>query len=281
MSAMINFENKFAMIKTALIDEPAFKMRRALDIYDLGLLADSIKQIGIIEPLTVCRAKNSRYRLICGERRLTAAKQAGIKKVPCMIVKSDELMNIVFAISDNMHRCNLDLFETADLIYKASKQGDLSIDEIAEMLGVSGSSVEEKLNLLNLDPTLRDRMISVGLTDRHIKAIAKLPHEKQGSALNYVIAKSLTPVQTEDCVRKIINGSFDPSKSVTSKRQSTVLDSRMFANSLTRLVKILTDSGINVRQDKRETDEYTEYKIRIPKQPAESSAEKCLQLKIC
>ena len=128
--------------------------RRKFDFDELESLAQSIRQNGIIQPITVRVNSRGEYELISGERRLRAARLVGITKVPCILNDISESDSAVFAIIENLQRQNLDFFEEAEALATLVSDYRMSQDELCKKLGKAQSTLSNKLRLLKLDKNL-------------------------------------------------------------------------------------------------------------------------------
>lgn len=236
--------------------------RKTFDEYELSLLRDSIKENGILQPLIV-RQSAGQYLLIAGERRLKAAKMAGLKKVPCIIRKADDLTADCFAIIENLLRRDLTVFEEAEGINRLINVYGLSQCDIAEKIGIAQSTLSNKLRLLKLNKKLRERISAARLSERHARALLRIPEEKREDALDVIIAKQLTIPETEEYIDKLLT----PKKEkVEPVRKCAIGDVRLFANSLTKMVDTMRSGGINAVTTQSETDTHIEYTVLITKQ---------------
>ena len=254
--------------------------RREFDEYELKLLTDSIQASGIIEPLAVRRLQGGGYALITGERRLRAALRAGLRRVPCIVHKTDEETAALYAVTENLQRSRLNAFEEAESINRLITEYGLSQSEAAARLGIAQSTLSNKLRLLRLSDGVQSRIISSGLSERYARALLRLPEERRQEALDRIIADELTLKQTEEYIFDLLNPEDEPCEASEEPiRKAAIGDARLFANSLAKLVTTLHSSGIEAVSKKYENDKYIEYRVRIPK--AVSAAERCRQLKIC
>ncbi len=240
--------------------------RKNFDEYELARLADSIRQNGILQPLSVRRVGNE-YLLIAGERRLRAAKTAGLKKVPCIIFSCSDALAATYAVIENLQRCELSFFEEADGINRLITEHGLSQAEIAERLGIAQSTLSNKLRLLHLSEPLRERIVGASLTSRHARALLSVTPERREETLNHIIANRLNIKQTEDYIDSVNN---PPPPEAQQKRKGALSDIRLFTNSLSRLVDTMVLSGIPAKQETRERKDYIEYKVKIPKPPEDA-----------
>ena len=147
--------------------------RQFFDPEQLTSLAKSISQDGIIQPLTV-RKVNNYFELISGERRLRAAKLAGLRSVPCIIVDISDERSAVLALIENIQRSDLNFFEEAEAISILIKEYGMTQEDAAIRLGMAQSTIANKLRLLKLTSIERKMIISNNLSERHARALLKL-----------------------------------------------------------------------------------------------------------
>lgn len=273
-------DKKLIMLRPKDIKPSSAMPRREFDEYELKLLTDSIQASGIIEPLAVRRLQGGGYALITGERRLRAALRAGLRRVPCIVHKTDEETAALYAVTENLQRSRLNAFEEAESINRLITEYGLSQSEAAARLGIAQSTLSNKLRLLRLSDGVQSRIISSGLSERYARALLRLPEERRQEALDRIIADELTLKQTEEYIFDLLNPEDEPCEAPEEPiRKAAIGDERLFANSLAKLVTTLRSSGIEAVSKKYENDKYIEYRVRIPK--AASAAERCRQLKIC
>lgn len=254
--------------------------RKNFDTYELQSLADSISANGIIQPLTVRKGENGKYLLIAGERRLRAAKMAGLRRVPCVLHRTSDLVASLYAITENMQRSDLNFFEEALAIQTLINDFRLTQAEVAVQLGMANSTVSNKLRLLKLSPETQARILSANLTERHARALLRLSADAREDALQKIIANGLNLAQTEALIDGILNPielEIEPEgKSQSPIRKAAIGDIKLFSNSLSKLLCTMQNAGINANSRKRETESYVEYKVRIFKNSPQAT-----QLKIC
>lgn len=271
-------DKKLLMLKPDDIITAANQPRKSFDTYELQSLADSISANGIIQPLTVRKGEGGKYLLIAGERRLRAAKMAGLRRVPCVLHRTSDLTASLYAITENMQRSDLNCFEEALAIQTLITDFRLTQTEVAVQLGMATSTVSNKLRLLKLSEELRSRLIAANLTERHARALLRLPNERRAAVLDKIIAEGLNLSQTESLIENVINP-IVPKQEVKPQtmpiRKSAIGDIKLFSNSLSKLLCTMQNAGISANSKKRETENFIEYKIRILKN------DQATQLKIC
>ena len=244
--------------------------RRFFEAEAIASLADSIRQYGIVQPLTVRHLiHGDKYELIAGERRLRAAALIGMETVPCVILETDETESAALAIIENLQRENLNIFEQAEAISSLIRMYELTQEDIARKLSVSQSFVANKLRLLRYLPDERTLILSSGLTERHARGLLRLTGDDRLTALKHVIEQHLNVAETEAYVDSLLNPPEDKPSSaveVSRPRQKLVIrDVRLFFNSIHHAVDVMRQAGIAAETSRRETEDTTEILIRIPK----------------
>lgn len=235
--------------------------RKTFDRVKLIELSESIAQNGILQPLIIT-VKDGRPVLLSGERRLRAAKMAGLKTVPCVRTEAQGMKQAVLAMIENIQREDMNCFETAEGIRRLIYTYGLTQEEAALRLGYSQSAVANKLRLLRLSPEERDVILSAGLTERHARALLRLHREEdRKSALSQMAEKNLTVAKSEQLVEKLLSGTKPRHLRVVP----LVRDMRVFFNTVNKAVDVMNKSGILATATRRETDTFVECVIRIPK----------------
>lgn len=231
---------------------------------ELAGLSESIKENGILQPLTVRKVFASKFELIAGERRLRAAIMAGFKTVPCLIVDCDETQSAVFALLENLQRSDLGPFEEAEGIQRLIQGCGITQEVAAQKLGKKQSTIANKLRLLKLSKEERQRITEANLTERHARALLKLENKEQREiALSRIILKGLNVQKSEILIDSMITE--NTSKNVNAHRKIIIKDIRIFMNTINKAIDTMKLSGIDAERSQRETEEYIEYRVRIPK----------------
>ena len=222
----------------------------------LDELAESIRQHGILQPLSVRRRDNV-YELISGERRLRAAQLAGITDIPCILMRMDDLESGMAALVENLQRQDLDFIEEAQGIRYLLDHFKMSQEQAARLLGKSQSSVANKLRLLRHSPAVLEALREAGLTERHARALLRLPDENSVlAAIREIARQNMSVARTERYIENLL------STSTAKKRGASV---GAFLNSLTQNLQKIQLSGIPAVSECRETDSQIVLTITIPK----------------
>lgn len=262
---LFNNDNKIIEIPIIKIRPNKAQPRRQFDEKELFSLSRSIKENGILQPLTVKRISQAEYELIAGERRLRASVMAGLKKVPCIIVRCSDKESAIFALLENLQRSDLGFFEEARGISKLIKKYGLTQEEAAVKLGKTQSTIANKLRLLRLTYEEQEWIINAGLTERHARALIRLAdEEKRREALSRVVSQNLNTQQTEALVGTMLNSTPKSSKALGSSK-AVIKDVRIFVNTINKAVDTMRLAGIDAKSEKTENNNFIEYTIQIPK----------------
>ena len=185
--------------------------RTHFDPASLAELTESIREHGVLQPLIVSSGDQpGRYLLIAGERRLLAARQAGLEKVPVIVREASEQEHLELALIENLQRTNLNPLEAAEGYRQLAEEFNLSHDEIALQVGKKRSTVTNTLRLLNLPPVARQALSDGQISEGHARALLALPtSQAQEAALQTILAKELNVRQTEELVR-LLSGHKSP-----------------------------------------------------------------------
>lgn len=245
--------------------------RKHFSAEELTALAKSISENGIVQPLTVRRTQGG-FELVTGERRLRAAKLAGMKSVPCVVIRADANRSAVLALIENIQRADLTCFEEARAVSKLLEGEEVSREELSLRLGWAQSTIANKLRLLKLTEEEQDIIIKNSLTERHARALLKLTD----------------PVQRKQVLLKAVNGGWTVSatenyilslerealKKDSYKKRSVMLkDVRLFFNSVNKALEVMRMAGVEADAKKVRHDDYIEYIIKIPSAGEESVQE--------
>ena len=253
---------KILMIPTGEILHNPDQPRREFSYEKLIELAQSIGENGMLHPITVT-FNEDRPVLIAGERRLRAAKIAGLREVPCLVVEADGPRAALLALIENLQREDMNCFEEAKGIKKLIEVYGLTQEEAAHQLGCAQSTVANRLRILRLTEEERGTIISEGLTERHARALLRLEGEQRKTALMRIVRRGLNVEQSE----RLIEEMLEEAKPKEKRRRPTPLvrDVRLFLNTVNNAIDTMRRSGIEASAEKIETEEYIEYLVRIPK----------------
>ena len=245
--------------------------RRNMSEHGLIRLADSIMRYGVLQPLTVrasggdgtkrSRAEVGVYELVSGERRLRAARMAGLSEVPCIVTNADDRRSAEMSLVENLGKEPLTCFDEASAMSTLVDVYGLSLDEVAGVFGLQRSAVSGKLRLLRLTAEERLVLAAGGLTEKHARAALKLcDTEKRLEVIREAARMSLSVAQTEELIDKALCPTEDKTR---LRRKVSIKDPRLLLNTIDRAVETIERSGAQIEREQRQTDDHIEVILRI------------------
>ena len=248
-------------IPQAMIVPNSNQPRKRFDYDELENLAQSIRENGILQPITVRKREDKKYELVSGERRLRAARLVGMVKIPSIVINIDDKNSAMFSIIENLQRQSLNFFEEAEAIEKLVGEYAMSREEVALKLGLAPSTVSNKLRILRLPEEMRFELARSGLTESHAKALLMLEDDNQRArALSIIVDRHLNVAESERMINQMINRNNRSRNPLRGIR-----DVRLFINTLNHAVDTIRRAGVEADAARSETEEYIEYVVRIPK----------------
>ena len=219
-------------------------------------LAESIRQHGILQPLSVRRIGGS-YELIAGERRLRAGILAGLTEIPCIVMQMTETESAMTALVENLQRQDLDFIEEAMGIDLLIRQHGMSQEQVARLLGKSQSGIANKLRLLRHSPQVLEALRQTELTERHGRALLKLPTEHQKmQAIETISRQNMSVARTEQYIENLL------SQQDKDRKKANV---GAFLSYLNQSLARIQLSGISAVSERKETESQIVLTITIPK----------------
>lgn len=243
--------------------------RRRFEEQPLRELAESIRQHGILQPLSVQKVGKN-YVLVAGERRLRAAGMAGLTHVPCILIRASDRDSALLALVENLQREDLDFMEETAAIARLIAEYGFSQEEVAHRLGLSQPAIANKLRLLRLSNRCVELLRQYDLTERHARALLRLEGEEaQLAALKHIGERKMTVAAAEEYIEAQLQ---KRQRERSTRRTNFILkDVRLFLNSITRGIDIVRQAGVDARCDKQETEEEIVITIQIPKKKPSST----------
>ena len=256
-------KNKYTQLPAEKILPNPDQPRRIFDENDLLSLAESIRENGLLQPVTVQRDPSGCYYLIAGERRLRASKMAGLALIPAIIMETTPADSAVLAITENMQRKDLKIFEEAYALYRLMKKWGITQEQAAKRLGMSQSALANKLRLLKLTPEEQGLITAHDLSERHARALLRLPQgEKRFGLLQEIIEKDLTVKEAEAAAEKLLTAA---PKVPRRRERKSPKDVRLFINTFDKAVAAMKTAGVAAITEKSETKEFIICTVKIPK----------------
>jgi len=265
-SAVMNEKTGSVLVEVSKIRPNPYQPRQEMESEALSDLENSIRQYGLMQPVVLRRINESEYELIAGERRLRACKNIGLSQISAVVVKASGTDSAIMALIENIQRENLGYIEEAEAFLSLIAVHGLTQDELAARLGKKQSTIANKIRILKLSPEIRAKLAQHNLTERHARALLKLPDDKmKHKALAEIIAKGLNVVKSEELIERMTESEKPQPKTAEIKNIRIFKDIRIFANTIKKAVDIMKQSGIEAVSSKAENEDFIEYTIKIPK----------------
>jgi ParB family transcriptional regulator, chromosome partitioning protein len=240
-----------------------FQPRKVFDQEKISELAQSIKTYSLLQPVILRRRENS-YQIVAGERRCLACKTLGWTSIPAVVRDLSDSAMATIALIENLQRENLHFLEEAAGYQKLLEEFSLTQEVLAQRLGKSQSTIANKIRLLKLPSSVREKVLSGEVTERHARALLRLPDENsQLIVFNEVCSLGLNVKQAERRVDEYLNKT--ESKIVPERRKVIIRDIRIFLNTIRQAVSILEKSGLAPAVTETDRGEFIEVTICLPK----------------
>ncbi|MBS3947456.1 MAG: nucleoid occlusion protein [Dethiobacter sp.] len=226
-------------------------------------LAQSIKTYGLLQPV-VLRKRQEAYQLIAGERRLRACRFLGWTNIPAVVREASDSAMATIALIENLQRESLNFLEEANAYRQLLDEFRLTQEVIAQRLGKSQSTIANKLRLLKLPEKVQELLLVEELSERHARALLKLPNEElQLKVVNEICYLGLTVSQTDKRVEELL--ARDRPGRRGERKKVVIRDVRIFLNSVRQGVAILRAAGLETEVTEEDCGEHLEIHIRLPK----------------
>ena len=259
---------RVTMLSPDVISPNPDQPRRYFDPDGLYELAESIRVHGILQPLSVRRKGGGRYELIAGERRLRAAMICGLEQVPCLVLEVSRESSCLLSLIENLQRRDLDFWEEAKALERLTTVYGLSQEEAAAKVGKSQSAVANKLRLLRLPQEVLALLRKHGFTERHARALLRLPTpEAQAAGADLLVKEGWTVARTEKYVEEVLRNQTKGKKTLPPL---LIRDVRFFLNSLDHSLAVMRSAGVAAQCQRKEEGEDLLLTIRIPKAKGQS-----------
>ena len=231
--------------------------RKNFDEDAMAALAESIGENGLLQPISVRKVEGG-YELVAGERRLRACKLARMETIPAILCDCGDQRTAALGLLENIQREDLNPFEQAQGLRDVIALWDCTQAEAAKRLGMAQPTLANKLRLLQLTADQRQFVLDNGLTERHARAVLRLPENRRSEALIMIAKRKMNARATDLYIDQLLNET--PGK----HRVSMVKDVRIFVNTIDHAIRLMTDNGVPATSHREERDGYIEYTVRIP-----------------
>lgn len=239
--------------------------RKTFDDKSLEELSESIKSYGIIQPITVRKIYDDIYEIVAGERRYKAVKLLNMDTIPAVVIDVKEEDSAAMSLIENLQREDLHFLEEAMAFQRLIEDFGISQTQLAQKLGKSQSTIANKMRILRLPETVKDKLKEADLTERHARALLKV--EDEGillSIVDKIIKKNLNVGETEKLVDAIAED-LDEKKKKDKRYIRNFINYKIYINTIKNAYDEIVKTGIDAKFEKVESDEYIEIKVKIPK----------------
>lgn len=243
---------------SAIVPNP-YQPRRQFPAEELEQLAASIREAGLLQPVVV-RRLGAGYELVAGERRLRAARLAGLDEVPAVVVQAGPAESAVMALVENLQRSDLSYWEEAEGYRRLMKDFSLTQEDVARRMGKTQPTVANKLRLLRLEPEVRELLEKEGLSERHARALLSLPAgQARMDAAMEMAGRRLSVKEAE----QLVTARGEPPKRRGARGR--IRDIRIVLNTVRQALEPLERHGIVSEVDHTEDEGHWEIRVRIKK----------------
>lgn len=249
---------KILLLPVDAIQPSPFQARTNFDEAELAGLAQSIRENGLLQPISVRKIADG-YELVAGERRLRACKLAKMTRVPAIVCDFSDHRTAAMGLLENLQRADLNPFEQAQGLRDIMVLWDCTQAEAAKRLGMAQPTLANKLRLLQLTKDQRQFVLDNDLTERHARAVLRLPENRRSEALIMIAKRKMNARATDLYIDQLLNESAQGKHHL-----SMVKDVRIFMNTIDHAIRLMTDNGVPATSHREERDGYIEYTVRIP-----------------
>lgn len=259
-------QEKVDQVDIELIKPNKYQPRTIFSDEKIEELARTIHTHGVIQPIVIRKAEEG-YEIIAGERRFRAMKKLGWKEVPAIIRNLDDKETASIALIENLQREELTAIEEAYAYEKLLELHGLTQEALAQRLGKGQSTIANKLRLLKLPDEIKNKILSKELSERHARALISVKDtDLQSKLFQEAIDEQLNVKQLEERIQAALNPvEQEKVKKKAVKRKSVSKDVRIALNTIRQSLQLVTKSGINVKTEEEDTDDFYTITVKIPK----------------
>ncbi len=243
-----------------------YQPRKNFNLKSLEELSQSVKTYGIIQPISVRKLSHDSYELIAGERRLRAAEIAELTEIPAIVVDYRDKDSAMVALVENLQREDLNFIEEAEGYYNLIEDHNITQQELAEKLGKSQSTIANKLRILKLPTDIKKILIEEKLTERHGRALLKLPDDNlRRIVLDKTVNNNLNVSGTETLVEDILDNLRKKDENVSSQKIKSLINVRIYLNTIKKAYRAIKEYGVKAEYNEEDKGDFYLVSIKIPK----------------
>ena len=263
---MSNLSNKVEYISINKIKPNPYQPRKTFNTRSLEELSQSIKSYGVLQPISIRKLRKDSYELVAGERRLRASELAELERIPAIIVNLKEEDAAVLALVENLQREDLNFLEEAEAYHNLMNDHGITQQKLAEKVGKNQSTVANKLRILKLSSEVKQKLVENNLTERHGRALLKLPDEElQLKVLERVIKNELNVKKTEDVIKNVLEEIIKENKISKRQKMKSMINYRIYLNTIRNAYDEILNSGVDAEYEQTDKGEFIEVIVKIPK----------------
>ncbi len=252
-----------------------YQPRKYFNRASLEELSASILSYGVLQPITVRKMSGGYYELVAGERRLRASELAGLTTIPAILLQVSDSDSAALAFIENIQRQNLSFLEEAEGYRSMMEDYGLTQEELAVKLSKSQSSIANKLRVLKLEEPVKRKLLEYHFTERHARALLKLPDEESRlMMLQRMVREEMNVKRTEEAIQETLEEMRRLSVQRAEQREKRYVrssDFRLFTNTIKQSVEVIRRSGMDVLYEDRQEEDCCEIVIRIRKTAGETA----------
>jgi len=259
-------ENELEILPVDYIRPNPYQPRRVFTDESILELAHSIKQYGLLQPITVRKSSHSYYEIIAGERRWRAVCKAGYTHIKAFVQPAIDEDSAMIALIENLQRENLHFFEEAEAYLSLMKEHGLTQEELARRLGKNQSTIANKMRILRLPCGVKELILTYKLTERHARALLRLHNEEaQLKLIKDITQKNLSVKSTEELVEKTLSKLYGemPADLNNQKVVCIMRDYRIYLNTIKKALSRIKKSGIKVSYQTLESKDKVSISIEL------------------
>ncbi|HPV85524.1 MAG TPA: nucleoid occlusion protein [Sedimentibacter sp.] len=239
--------------------------RKTFDEKALKELSQSIDNYGIIQPITVRKIYDDIYEIVAGERRYKAVKMLNMDTIPAVIIEAKEEESAAMSLIENLQREDLHYLEEAYAYERLINEFGISQTQLAQKLGKSQSAIANKVRILKLPESVKEKLREGNLTERHGRALLKINDEEiLLNIVEKVIKKDLNVSETEKIVDSIAD-ELNIKKKADKRYVRNFINYKIYINTIKNAYNEIVKTGIDAKFEQNESDDYIEIKVKIPK----------------
>ncbi len=245
-----------------------YQPRKEFPKQGLEELSQSIREYGLLQPITVRKLGSDGYELVAGERRLRASKMIGMEYISAIVINTYEKDSAILAMIENLQRENLHYLDEAKGYASLIQDHGFTQEEIAKKIGKNQSTIANKIRLLRLSDNIKKMILENNLTERHARALLKLPDDElKIKVIKQIIRKKHTVKETELIISRILKKLQFNQQTIMGpiRINRNYKDIRIFVNTIKQAVNMIKEYGLTPQVTQIEGDDCIEIIVKIPK----------------